>query len=371
MVAGMPISVFAQETPLPAPASELPPQTTAPTSSPATAPTSQPVTVREMLFAAAQGLQANKLKVAERWFSRALVDEPANVIANLGLAKILVQQENLVAARIRLEEFVRTQEGLTSEQAYLMLGRLYLQSNLARQARFNLLKAYDLNPADADIRASLAVAYKNLNDHENELKFARLAVEQAPENAEYASILVGALLANSLQDEADDAARQSLITTRARYKEKPEDFDRLQAMESQTNFLMRVLLGHLQSEPTRVDLLIELADLTDSYSVIQQGIRNYNAMRYVMQAGNLRPNDPKIILRIADYQRKVLKLKDAFNTYRRVLALDPDNEEALKWIAKISPMVPALQEPVEPVESSQSAESAESAPSIESAEHAP
>ena len=258
-----------------------------------------------------------------------------------------MQREHYVAARITLEAFVKTPNGLTSEQAYLMLGRLYLESGLARQALFNLLKAYDLNPTDAEIRASLAVTYKNLGDHENELEFARLTAQIEPDSIEYGTILVGALLANGLQDEADQAARHALATTLEKYKEKPEDFNRLQALENQINFVIRVLLGHLQSEPTQVDLLLELADLTDSYSVVQQSARNYNAMRYVMQAEKLRPNDPKIILRKAGYERKVLRLKDAFNSYMKVLALDPNNEEALKWTAKIRQIVPALQKPVQ------------------------
>lgn len=247
----------------------------------------------------------------------------------------------------QLRKFVQTREGRNEWRAYRMLGDLFVEE-FPRLAKANYEQAAALKAGEPSVLYGLSLSAIGVGRQEEALRLARQAVESDDEGTvAYVSHVARILLSQQVWDEAERTAQSSLELARRAMRDNPSRSDPIQAVDAQYALLMEIVQSRLaanpqSAEPTDVDA-IEIAGLHLRLAgFVRERMRlasilSQHQVLGVLEAGVRRtsPDTPVDLLEayalaLADVGRP----DDAFDTFQRILAANPQNARAAEWLQR-------------------------------------
>ncbi len=339
------------------------------------------VTTAEALERAREGWELGSLAEALDIVRAVLSREPDNVEANLLAGQILIDSNNYNLAR---EYFLKALDiEPASFTANLGLGKIYLANRSVRQAAFVLEQAEKVAPADrrAETKLALARAYSQMGDVSRALDKAREAVQADPANLDALGALAEIQLALARRDprraetalEAADSLVEKTIRILAQTPWNRQELLRLKGAfgvqySALQTYYYTLVQHNLRREPTdevlpeRISdaaaILNRMAETWRQQALLDLIFSEHDALMLSERAVQFEPENIKYLeyLAVSYQQMQVLTAKllgpevyrdtamseSAVATCQKILAIDPDHEQAKRYLhAMGAPLTPA------------------------------
>lgn len=253
-------------------------------------------------------------------------------------------------------------------RANLGLGRVFGNTRVWRQAIYYLDIAATVAPPDriAETLTFLASAHRNNGAINKGLPIAKRAVEIDAKSFDarvtYVQLLLDAGDVRAARDESGPLialAREEVDRSAG----EPEPLDRLRRAYTLRREVLRDTIERLyQANPdgTRSDRLLvgkereatenlkELADVMIREAELNLTFAYMDSLTFARRAAEYTPTDVDALLVTAELQRTIARNRQAAETYRQILAIDPAHRAALEALA-------AMGEPATPNAASQPA----------------
>jgi predicted Zn-dependent protease len=307
-------------------------------------------------YVAKIAMETNDLQTAEQAYKAVLQHERHryNPQALLGMARVMAAR-NSVQAIDRYKTYINPRlcpAGAKDAQAHLELGRIYLDRGLLNQAVSTLETARELDPESPEVLLALARAYLATARFQSKaIEVAREAVRKAPANPAYrnvyAQILLTPIIAvvkagGSLTTEArnrfDEARRESTEAVRlakAEVQAAPDDPQRLGNLMNCYAIRQQILDIAARLDSADTSALVESARCREDTVAVQHTLALHRILSELLTAPTSARNNPAYLEAVADLQARVYKLKDAAETCRALLKIDPANATAKRILEQV------------------------------------
>ena len=152
--------------------------------------------------------QKNQFIKAEESFKQALSADPYNLTAVYNLAGVYAFNKKEVEAKKLLEKYLAQQPN--NPDLHARLGDIYFSLKNTDSALSQYKKTLDLNPDYRGIYAKMSSIYLMKNNTKDAEVALRIAIKEAPKNANLQRNFSAVLLANGKKEEAIAVAKKAL-----------------------------------------------------------------------------------------------------------------------------------------------------------------
>lgn len=329
--------------------------------------------VETYLYAAPKALETGNPQRAEAMYTSALLHQPTNPIAQLGLARVLRDLGQDLQAVERYKAYVDNPQAPadTLAQAYLELGQVYRRERYLKLAEVALQQGRRRDNLNVDILMELAQLHLDRQEYDEAVELARQAAEQAAGDPAYRNRYVQVLMAHRgremkalrnrfdrlLRSGAEEAAIDRVrdqITELAgqldqirdeaktvvdlavtALRERPADQRLLVELSDYYATYRKVLRSILEQDPSRVALRLELVRVIREHSAVVETLNLHDALAVLEQAGDQAQNNIPLLERRAQLEFDVYRREDAAETCRQLLKLEPDNRVARQLLQQM------------------------------------
>lgn len=221
------------------------------------------------------------------------------------------------------EQTVAQEISLTPEQQrkydYFLLEAFRLNKKQEHTAAFDLLKhCLDINPTGAEALHQIAQYYLYLGEVTKGQEALKKAIAYAPDNYWYAYVLAGTYLKQDQKDEAIEifekmalhfpTKQNPLLSLLDLYNQK-EDYDKV---ISTLNRIEKMRGKSEQISMEKFRIYLQMKDEKKAFEEIESLVNEY-------------PMDYHYQVILGDVYMQNGRNQEAYNTYKKVLAAEPDN----------------------------------------------
>jgi len=268
-----------------------------------------------------------KYSQAKELFEKVITLDPKNLEAHYYLSFIAIEEKNWDQALAYLQKIVSVRKN--DPKTYLQLSYLYSQKGQAKKALSALKKATKLDPNNYENFYFLGLAYQDLKKYSSAEKAYLRALELKPG---YTEVLVQLAILSEHQKQVDKAVAyfRQLLTLEPKnalalnyvgytYAEKGTNLEEAEKLITQA----------LELDATN-------AAYIDSLGWVYYQKKDYeNALRYLERASQM-IEDPIIFDHLGDTYKKLGKLTEARDAWKKALKIDPKNKNLKRKLKEIN-----------------------------------
>ncbi len=307
-------------------------------------------------YVAKIAMEMNDPQTAEQAYKAVLQHERHryNPQALLGMARVMAAR-NSVQAIDRYKTYINPRvcpAGAKDAQAHLELGGIYLDRGYTNQAVSTLETARALDPESPEILLSLARAYlANTRLQSKAIDVAREAVRKAPANPAYRNVYAQILLSSIISmlktgggltteargrfDEARRENAEAVRAAKAAVQAAPDDPQRLAGLLNCYTAQRQILEIAVRLDAADISTLLELTRCREEAAAVLHTQALYRILGDLLRAPQSARSNSAYLEAVADLQVRVYRLKDAAETCRALLKIDPANATAKRILAQV------------------------------------
>lgn len=271
--------------------------------------------LQQLEVAALHCLQSNNIDQAKRYCQELLASNPKHATANLYLGAIANGTGNYSLAEKLFRKAILANPAML--QAYNNLGVALKEQGKLLEAKKNYLKLIEINPDYAPAHSNLGVIYKELGEIEEAVRCLNRAIELNPNDASSYNSL-GAVY--RVLHKIDDAILffQKTIDLVPNFAEA--HFNLGNAFFDKENYSMAIT-----SYSQALKYKQNYAEAYRGLGIVLEKSGLYDEAKNAFEAAyKIKPNQANYLFYIAHNQRVRGELEKAFDTYKKVLSLDPN-----------------------------------------------
>lgn len=282
------------------------------------------------LSAAAAALDQEQVRVAEQFYNRILLHRPSNSGAILGLARIYALTDRRIQAIDRYKEYLASPEGRNDAKGYLELAGHYLEGTHWRLAMDQLARAQALQPDDPDVHMAFARAYQRGDRMPEAMKSAAAACTNAPDVAKYRNQWAELYMAQGDGEQASIEALRAIEFTRKALQAVPDDTDLLKELSRYYETYEKSLRSLLNEGKANPVVRVDLAKAIQEHAVVDRTLALRQALKVLIEVPAEGSDDVHLLEELIGVQRSLGLEKEARQTCRRLIKLDPANAVAAR-----------------------------------------
>ncbi len=309
------------------------------------------------LYLATIYVQEKKYPAAEKAYQKMLEIDPENIIGGYYYAKMLTEMNRFAEAEALYRKIIQQRPAF--EAAWLSLAQLYETQNKFDEA-INVYRRYlDTNPARVGFRMKIAELLVKANKEPQAEKEFKEILKVDPANrevrialgllyydmrrfdesvVEFSSLLEMApqddklryLLANALEQKGDTrqalAMYQKIAPTFELYANAQIHAAMILKKENRLADAVSVIIGAIEKKSDQVVLYLYLS------SLYEDGKDMVKAEKIIREGIALFPRNTDLHYALGTILEKVNRFEESIQSMEKVLALDPQNADALNFI---------------------------------------
>ena len=256
---------------------------------------------------------------ADEFLARAVALQPEDVESRLSLAESLFNKGRLEEAQTYLDEVIRRKPD--SLKALLLLVQIADKKGDKKSLRELYEKIYALAPDNEIVLYNLAVLEYEAGDWAKSLSHFETYLKNHPKDAETLRSLFDLYKREKKEDSAFATARALLSLNPGDLTLYPFVFEYLNA-RNDSQQMVEIMETGVRSRPESVELREYLV-----FALLKLG-KEEAAAAQLAQLAKLKPKDVNLLLQLAKLQENQGNVKQAMETYKKVLDLSPGHQEA-------------------------------------------
>jgi tetratricopeptide (TPR) repeat protein len=256
---------------------------------------------------------------ANQFLAQAVALQPEDVESRLNLAESLFNKGSLDEAQSYLDEVVRRKP--ESLRALLLLVQIAEKKGDKERLKDLYEKVYALAPDNEIVLYNLAVIEYEAGDWGKSLFHFEIYVKNHPKDAETIRFLFELYKKEKKEDAAFATAKVLLSLNAGDPAPYPFVFEHLNA-RSDFKQMAEIMETGVQARPESVELRQYLV-----FALLKLG-KEDAAVVQLSQLAKLKPRDVNLLLQLARLQENLDHVKEAMETYKKVVEISPGHQEA-------------------------------------------
>jgi len=256
---------------------------------------------------------------ANQFLAQAVALQPEDIESRLSLAETLFNKRNLDEAQIYLDEVVKRKPD--SLKALLLLVQIADKKGDKKRLKELYEKVYVLSPDNEIVLYNLAVLEYEAGSWGKSLSHFETYLENHPRDVETLRFLFDLYKKEKKEDSAFATARTLLSLNAGEPAPYPFVFEYLNA-RNDFKSMAEIMETGVQARPENVELRQYLL-----FALLKLG-KEEAAVAQLAQLATLKPKDVNLLLQLAKLQENQGNVKEAMETYKKVVEISPDHQEA-------------------------------------------
>jgi tetratricopeptide (TPR) repeat protein len=256
---------------------------------------------------------------ADQFLAQAVALQPEDVESRLNLAESLFSKGKLDEAQVYLDEVIRRKPD--SLRALLLLVQIADKKGDKKRLKDLYEKVYALAPANEIVLYNLAVLEYEAGNSGKSISYFETYLKNHPKDTETLRFLFDLYKKEKKDDSAFATAKALLSLNPGDPAPYPFVFEYLNA-RNDFKQMAEIMETGIQAHPENVDLRQYLV-----FALLKMGQEDA-ASTQLAQLAKLKPKDVNLLLQLARLQESQGKVKEATETYKRVLEISPGLQEA-------------------------------------------
>jgi tetratricopeptide (TPR) repeat protein len=256
---------------------------------------------------------------ADHFLAQAVALQPEDVESRLNLAESLFNKGNLDEAQTYLDEVIRRKPD--SLRALLLLVQIADKKGDKKRLKELYEKVYALAPDNEIVLYNLAVLDYEAGNWAKSLSYFETYLKKHPKDAETLRFLFDLYKKEKKEDSAFATARTLLSLNAGDTALYPFVFEYLNA-RNDFKQMAEIMESGIQARPENVELRQYLV-----FALLKLG-KEDAAAEQLAQLAKLKPKDVNLLLQLARLQENQGNVKEAMETYKKVLEISPGQQEA-------------------------------------------
>jgi tetratricopeptide (TPR) repeat protein len=256
---------------------------------------------------------------ADQFLAQAVALQPEDLESRLNLAESLFNKGKLDEAQAYLDEVIRRKPD--SLRALLLLVQIADKKGDKKRLKDLYEKVYALAPDNEIVLYNLAVLEYEAGNSGKSISYFETYLKNHPKDAETLRFLFDLYKKEKKDDSAFATAKALLTLNPGDAAPYPFVFEYLNA-RNDFKQMAEIMEKGSQARPENVDLRQYLV-----FALLKMG-KEDEASIQLAQLAKLKPKDVNLLLQLARLQESQGNVKEAMETYKRVLEISPDLQEA-------------------------------------------
>jgi len=256
---------------------------------------------------------------ANQFLAQAVALQPEDIESRLSLAESLFKKRNLDEAQIYLDEVVKRKPD--SLKALLLLVQIADKKGDKKRLKELYEKVYVLSPDNEIVLYNLAVLEYEAGSWGKSLSHFETYLKNHPKDVETLRFLFDLYKKEKKEDSAFATARTLLSLNAGEPSPYPFVFEYLNA-RNDFKSMAEIMETGVQARPENVELRQYLL-----FALLKLG-KEEAAVAQLAQLAALKPKDVNLLLQLAKLQENQGNVKEAMETYKKVVEISPDHQEA-------------------------------------------
>ena len=256
---------------------------------------------------------------ANQFLAQAVALQPEDVESRLNLAESLFSKGNVDEAQTYLDEVLRRKPD--SLRALLLLVQIADKKGDKKRLKELYEKVYALAPDNEIVLYNLAVLEYETGNWGKSLSYFETYLKNHPKDLETLRFLFDLYRKEKKEESAFDTARALISLNAGDPAPYPFVFEHLNA-RNDFKQMAEIMETGIRARPESVELRQYLV-----FALLKLG-KEEAAAAQLAQLVKLKPKDVNLLLQLARLQEQLDKVKDAMETYKKVLELSPGHQEA-------------------------------------------
>jgi len=256
---------------------------------------------------------------ANQFLAQAVALQPEDIESRLSLAESLFKKRNLDEAQIYLDEVVKRKPD--SLKALLLLVQIADKKGDKKRLKELYEKVYVLSPDNEIVLYNLAVLEYEAGSWGKSLSHFESYLKNHPKDVETLRFLFDLYKKEKKEDSAFATARTLLSLNAGEPSPYPFVFEYLNA-RNDFKSMAEIMETGVQARPENVELRQYLL-----FALLKLG-KEEAAVAQLAQLATLKPKDVNLLLQLAKLQENQGNVKEAMETYKKVVEISPGHQEA-------------------------------------------
>jgi tetratricopeptide (TPR) repeat protein len=263
--------------------------------------------------------KAGDKEKANQFLAQAVALQPEDMESRLNLAESLFNKGNLDEAQAYLDEVVRRKPD--SLRALLLLVQIADKKGDKKRLKDLYEKVYALAPDNEIVLYNLAVLEYEAGNWGKSLSYFETYMKNHPKDVETLRFLFDLYKREKKEDSAFAAAKTLLSMNAGDPALYPFVFEYLNA-RNDFKQMAEIMETGVQARPENVELRQYLV-----FALLKLGKEDAAATQ-LAQLAKLKPKDVNLLLQLARLQEDQGNVKEAMDTYKKVVEISPGHQEA-------------------------------------------
>jgi len=256
---------------------------------------------------------------ANQFLAQAVALQPEDIESRLSLAESSFSKGNMDEAQTYLEEVLRRKPD--SLRALLLLVQIAEKKGDKKRLKELYEKVYALAPDNEIVLYNLAVLEYEAGNWGKSLPYFETYLKDHPKDAETLRFLFDLYKKEKKQESAFATARTLLSLNPGDTALYPFVFEYLNA-RNDFKQMAEIMETGIQARPENVEMRQYLV-----FALLKLG-KEEAAAAQLAQLAKLKPKDVNLLLQLARLQENQSNVKEAMETYKKVLEISPGHQEA-------------------------------------------
>jgi tetratricopeptide (TPR) repeat protein len=256
---------------------------------------------------------------ADQFLAQAVALQPKDIENRLNLAESLFNKGKLDEAQAYLDEVIRRKPD--SLRALLLLVQIADKKGDKKRLKDLYEKVYALAPDNEIVLYNLAVLEYEAGNSGKSISHFETYLKNHPKDAETLGFLFDLYKKEKKDDSAFATAKALLALNPGDTAPYPFVFEYLNA-RNDFKQMAEIMEKGIQAHPEIVDLRQYLV-----FALLKMGEEDEASIQ-LAQLAKLKPKDVNLLLQLARLQESQGKMKEAMETYKRILEISPGLQEA-------------------------------------------
>ncbi len=256
---------------------------------------------------------------ANQFLAQAVALQPEDIESRLNLAESLFNKGNLDEAQTYLDEVLRRKPD--SLRALLLLVQIADKKGDKKRLKELYEKVYALAPDNEIVLYNLGILEYEAGNWGKSLSYFETYLKNHPKDVETLRFLFDLYKKEKKEDSAFAAARALISLNAGDAAPYPFVFEYLNARNDFKQMVEIMEIG-IQARPENVELRQYLV-----FALLKLGKEDAAATQ-LAQLSKLKPKDVNLLLQLAGLQENQGNLKEAMETYKKVIEISPGHQEA-------------------------------------------
>lgn len=256
---------------------------------------------------------------ADHFLAQAVALQPDDTESRLNLAESLFNKGKLDEAQTYLDEVIRRKPD--SLKALLLLVQIADKKGDKERLRELYEKVYALTPDNEIVLYNLAVLEYEAGNRRKSISYFEVYLKNHPKDAETLRFLFDLYKKEKKEDSAFETAKTLISLNAGDPAPYPFVFE---VLNTRNDFkqMAEIMETGVRARPESVELRQYLV-----FALLKLG-KEDSAAGQLSQLAKLKPKDVDLLLQLARLQENLGNVKDAMETYKKILEISPGHPEA-------------------------------------------